>query len=40
MIPSQHSFNVAESNEFRLRPRMEGPELQLPQPMWQSRGVG
>lgn len=29
MIPISHSFNVAESNDFRLRPRMEDPEFQL-----------
>lgn len=30
MIPLGHNFNVAESNNFRLRPRIEDPELQLP----------
>ena len=30
MIPLGHIFNVAESNDFRLRPRMKDPELQLP----------
>lgn len=29
MIPTDHSFNVAESNDFRLRPRMGDPEFQL-----------
>lgn len=30
MIPLGHNFNVAESNNFRLRPRIEDPEHQLP----------
>lgn len=29
MIPIGHSFNVAESNDSRLRPRMGDPEFQL-----------
>lgn len=27
MIPSGHNFDVAKSNSFRLRPRIENPEL-------------
>lgn len=29
MIRIGHSFNVAESNDFRLRSRMGDPEFQL-----------
>lgn len=35
MIPLVHNFDVAESNDFRFRPRMGDPELRLSLPMRQ-----